>query len=230
MAKTKMGQTIFTALKDDEKAQVFADFLKFPCEMKIKELEPRSDVFTVIPRSVTGTRILCSLVGKPEFSSDHFGVVVQFDLGEHKYVTQVNADIKPDVVYLYFSNAIYRVQRREDFRLRLPPSYKGNFRFTHEGKQVNCRIVDLSAGGCRIEVPLLIVLRKESSIFGIFQTEDRTDMEIEAQIRHISKAVGKEKVNLVGVQFLNQSTIVKNRMAALVMDLYREFFTGANRP
>ena len=226
---SKNGQTIFTPVKDDEKAQIFADLLKYPCEMKLKELEPRSDVISVIPRSITGTRILCSLIGKPTFSSDHFGVVVQFDLGDHKYITQIEADAKPDSAYLYFTKPIYRVQRREDFRLRLPPSYRGSFKFTHEGNPINCRIVDLSAGGCRIQVPLHVILKRESTIHGIFQTENRDDMEIEAQVRHISKPVDKEKFALTGLQFLNQTTLVKNRMAALVMDLYREFFTGSSR-
>lgn len=223
-----MGSTqgIFTLVSDPkDKAKVLEDLVRYSADIKVKALEPKSDVFLVNARTITGNDLLCKVMG-PGFLEPGFQqVIAQFHLAEQKYISQVKAKLNEGFLTLNFSAPIYRVQRREDFRLRLPLSFKGRMIFLNDDSPVNCRLIDMSAGGCRVEAPISMSLKVNEVVRGRLSTTDRDDITVEMSVRHLASHADNDTLQLVGLQFVNQSEIVRNRMAALVMDLYREFFT-----
>jgi c-di-GMP-binding flagellar brake protein YcgR len=221
------GQNIFTPVADPkEKKKVLTDLVRYSTEVILKGIEPKADVFMVTPQSLIGDdSLLCRILGTPMISAKELEVIVQFTLTEQKYLSQAKSQIADDGIQLSFSGPLYRVQRRQDFRLRLPASFQGTFSLVHDGRQFTLKLADISAGGCRVEAPPAFAPQQGANYKAILATAKRNDLHVEGTVRHIAEHPDKEGYQLIGFQFINQSQIVKNRMAALVMDLYREFFT-----
>ena len=220
------GQDIFTPINDPvEKEKVVQDMVSHGSAIKIKALEPQADVFQATPIEVKGNWVSCTVVGQSSLVIFEEEIIVQFRLSNEKYITQAKTRIKNNFLEISFAGPIFRVQQREDFRLRLPSSYQGRFTFEHNGERLACRLSDLSAGGCRIEIDVNMKLREGEIYKAVLSTLKRDDLKIEFILRHIAPHPESGELVLAGMQFVNQSEIVKNRMAALVMDLYRDFFT-----
>jgi len=217
---------IFTAIKDPlEKNKILLDMIQHSSVMKIKALEPRADIFLAAPVSLIGGWLTCKLIGPLQVAQIQAEIILQFHLSGQKYISQVRTRIEYGNLELNFEGDLYRVQRREDFRLRLPHSYQGLMEFKMNGLNIRCKLVDISAGGCRLEIPLKHAVKSGETYPGLVKTADRDDLTVEMNVRHIVPHPEILDMTLVGIQFTNQTEIVKNRMAALVMDLYKDFFT-----
>ena len=222
----KTGQNIFLLVNDaQDKNKVLSDLVRYSAEVKVKTLDPRAPIGVVSPRDINGQKVLCKVMGSLSFASQAQELITQFHLAEQKYICQLNSVLRQDILELDFSSALYKVQRREDFRLRLPAGYQGRLTIQINGRKIKCKLVDISAGGCRIEIPPDLKWEVGNTFKGVLSTLMRDDLDVELTVRHVGKAGAKDTIRSVGAQFTNQTEIVKNRMAALVMDLYREFFT-----
>lgn len=208
-----------------EKGRILDELFKYGAQIKVKMLDPRSDVFSVTPTAVAGLKVMCKMKGAPPKigKADH-SVIVQFAVSEQKYISQANFEVVGGLVQLEFRETLYKVQRRADFRLRFPSSYRAKLKVSGHKKNHEFRILDLSAGGCRIELPETFLGKPDQRMNGVLVVAKREDLEVELEIRYVEKAT-KDHPAMAGLQFVNQTQIIKNRMAALVMDLYREFFT-----
>ncbi|MFN7728494.1 MAG: PilZ domain-containing protein [Bdellovibrio sp.] len=224
---SKKSEDVFVELKDPvEKYKVIEDLVRESAEIKVKGLSPMGFVFLVSPQSLTGHEVVCKVVGTALLDQFDDSLIVQFDHYEYKYIAQVKHHKANDFLVLNFDTALFRVQRREDFRLRLPRSFQGRLILHVDGRKVSCSMIDVSAGGCRAEVKKKVLeLKVDQTISGALSTSGRDDLMIEVNVRHVVAHPDKDDHHSVGLKFINQTEIVKNRMAALVMDLYREFFT-----
>lgn len=223
----KKSEDVFLEVKDEaDKFKVIEDIVRYSTEIKVKGLAPMGNVFLVSPRSITGHEVLCKVVGSAFIDPNDKNVIVQFDHYEHKFIAQVKFRQAADFLYLDFNTKLYRVQRREDFRLRLPRSFQGKLTINLDGNKYPCSLIDISAGGCRIEARKRdFTVKIDQQFPAIFSAAGRDQLPVEINVRHVGPHPDKDDFNSLGLQFVNQTEIVKNRMAALVMDLYREFFT-----
>lgn len=221
MAKTP--HEIFIEIKDtSQKTKILEDLARRSMPIKIKGLAPSSDVFDASPRSLDSWKLLCRITEKSQdWKKDH-ALIVQFDHYDEKYVSQVSFELHENTISLDFNSALFRVQRREDYRLKIPRSMESSIKLLIEEASFEFNILDLSSGGCRIEVDIKNPLQKNLKYSAILKPKDRSDIHARVEIRHIEKI--NEKVMSVGLQFIELTEIQKNRIAALVMDLYRTFF------
>ena len=160
-------------------------------------------------------------------SHDSGELICSFFLGGEKYFLQTNYQIKDRQLMVKAPETIYHLQRREDYRIKIP----ANFQALFEVHQINDKYIkysfpiwDLSGGGCRLNLKnSKHTLKNEEELHGHLFFPDRNPTQAHAVVRHIRPGPDKES-SLYGLQFLGMTEIQKNRVAAVVLDLYREFF------
>lgn len=217
---------IFTQIRDaDEKLTLLGDLVKSGKELILKGLDPSCEIFRALPKQVSKTKLLCQL-SSPMNETQHKGAIVQFNAGEEKYLSQVGLEIDKSSITLDFSSLIYRVQRRSDFRLKIPASFQGQIVIRDNTKQIISKLLDLSAGGCRVETDLNFTTGPGKTYKGLLKTAGRKDIPLTLEVRHEQDIHSAPPHLTIGFQFINHDEVSKNRMAALVMDLYREFFSS----
>ncbi len=223
------SEDIFIEIKDpNEKVKILEDLVRHQPDLKIKGLAPMATVFSVTPESLDGNSLRCKVAQKAFLNTKETDLILQFNLHEHKYISQAKFVLSGTTLTVNISSSLYRVQRREDFRLRLPRSFQGNLLMEIAGKPLKATLIDISAGGCRVEVIPPANLNIADSIKATLRISQRDDLPVHVEIRYIGEDSDKSPLRTLGLQFVNQNEIFKNRMAALVMDLYREFFTKRN--
>lgn len=158
---------------------------------------------------------------------DDNNLIVQFQLGNQKYITQVEFKRNEDLVALSMSKKLFRVQRREFFRLKLPKTFRGVLRIDNIGVEKvyqDFKLVDISGGGCKVEVPLEVRLTPGIPFSGTLKLPDREDGKFQCIVRHKSMIDVQPQVQWVGIQFIDSQS-QQNKLASLVMDLHRELFS-----
>jgi hypothetical protein len=220
---------VFTKISDaKEKFRIFDDFNKVRGEVQAKLPDPSSDLF--ILRTVDlDKRWTCHLVGPSVEVPNSGKLTLSFFLGGEKYFMNFSYQRNQNIFSFDYSEPIYHLQRREDYRLKIPASYRAlleNSAVNGKAMKFSALIADLSAGGCRVSLDLsLYALKVHDEVRGHIFLPDRSPIEFIALLKHQRPDPAQKGLTICGLQFINQSSKQKNRIAALVMDLYREFFT-----
>jgi c-di-GMP-binding flagellar brake protein YcgR len=153
---------------------------------------------------------------------------MSFFLGAEKYFASPKFKISRGQLRIFVDGPVFLLQRREDFRLKIPQAQKVLFeiKLKNESNQVvSCAIKDLSAGGCRLLIdPKKWQPKVGDPIAGTILISGREPIIMEASIKHIKPDSTEKNKLSCGVQFNQISEIQKNRIAAIVMDLFRVFF------
>jgi len=161
----------------------------------------------------------------PEIGS----LVIQAQMGEDIILAQPQYSIRGESIFLRVDCDFFQLQRREDFRLRIPTSFHSQMRITSKnGNPLNYSgsVVDISSGGCRIEshrrnFPVIM----NDKISGEISFSNRPNLEVSGVVRHIAPLPDNLETDLVGIQFQDLSAQSKNRIFALMMDIHRELFS-----
>jgi hypothetical protein len=125
---------------------------------------------------------------------------------------------------------VFKLQRRKTFRVQLPASFPIYFRVrTHEGKSfdLDLKIADLSVGGMRIYSPEFELPFKENSVLvGTLYPPSSRGIDITATVKHIqSSIIDHRLLPQYGVEFLNPTQTLKNRMTSLTLDFQHKIVT-----
>ena len=130
--------------------------------------------------------------------------------------------------YLVIEGPIYKVQRRQSFRLRLPQDYPAiNTVFELNGHKVNekAKLIDISEGGCSTEVPLSLECEMGSHIGLKMKIGSRAEF---IEYGHITYSkIVKDKFQL-GIKF-TRNLDTDSELFSLVRDLYVELFSKWSR-
>jgi hypothetical protein len=225
-------QTFFSRIGNaEEKDRLFQDLCISPCEIIAKVHDSASEITYLKADIYTGIEISFRLID-PDFKFNETGeLILQITLGGEKYLCSSPFHFHEDRVVIKTTGPLYHLQRRDDFRLKIPESFQAEFRIQSVNKALRpqaLKIFDLSGGGCRVNHssvpdPLKIgdVLTGEISIVG------RPTISISAEVRHVIEDE-PHKTQSLGLMFIEVSTSMKNRLSGLVMDLYRQFFSKLN--
>jgi hypothetical protein len=230
MSSTLPSADIFTRISDNsEKSRLFSDLALARGEVLGKKLEPSADVFTLLAHDFSGNRLLCKVAGATHPISGSGDLIITFFVGGEKYFQHASYQMAGDMVSVTTLNPIFHLQRREDYRIKLPIGYKALLEMVSlNGKTLKHSIpmMDLSGGGCRIQVdPKFLALKVTDELKGHLFLPDRDPIPVTCSIRHIRDNHGKGPLTC-GIQFIALTEPVKNRIIAVVMDLYRQLFAG----
>lgn len=153
-------------------------------------------------------------------------VTFSFLDGSDKYLFQSEVEVKEGALLVKKVSDFFRLQRRSDYRLRLPEDYQAVIEFVGVNgvrPKTRFRIDDVSANGAGAfvnEDDKVIV--RGLRFNAILRFPRRPPLEVEGEVRHREK-------NRVGLCFDRMTPETDKRLRAVVMELYRELFSQLSR-
>ncbi len=159
-------------------------------------------------------------------------VIVSFTIEPDRYFLHSSIHQKDMNAILYLTDALYKLQRRKNFRMSIPAKWEGVARFINfVPDQFSSEYIlnDLSTGGFSVLIPFsvsqTVKLQTGMKINGHLYIEGRLDFHFKAILRH-SRQVGT-KLNpqmRLGLEFDNLPTGDENTIQSLLMQVHREVF------
>jgi len=223
---------IFIKIKETEEVKNILNSLnKDKYEISAKLPSSSEDIIQLVATSLLRTELSCQIKNKPTHMSipEKGSLVIQVQMGDEKILAQPKYLIRDEQIYLQMDCDFYQLQRREDFRLRIPSSFHSEILITNKNDQnvkYKGSLADISSGGCRYENHRkLFPIASNDTIKGTITFSGRPSVEISGVIRHIAPLPDNPEADLVGIQFQDLSAQSKNRIFALIMDIHRELFT-----
>lgn len=160
-------------------------------------------------------------------------VVITFGVGVEKYFikTKLLKKEKGSDAKLDLQSDLYKLQRRNSFRLNIPTGFLARYEIKNRGEgAVNEKydLVDLSGGGLAFELPsnAADMFRPGELLNGRLIVGPDFSKDVKGVVRH-SRMVGSRGSGLcrVGVEFQGIPETVQNELINIVMDLHREMFS-----
>lgn len=231
MSSTPPSADIFTRISDPaEKTRHFLDLVKSRGEIVAKRPEPSADVFLLLAQNYTNEKLICKISSTVGFFKPQGSLILTFFIGGEKYFFQTNYEVVGDQITLFCENPLFHLQRRLDYRIRIPGGYQALFEIVALNGVTHKRSIllqDLSGGGCRIKVdPKVLFLKTQDELKGHLYLPDRNPIGVTGSVRHIRVEGYGEGPLICGIQFIGLTEPIKNKIIAVVMDLYRELFAG----
>lgn len=226
------GETIFQKIQNDtERNQILSDLAGRRGEIVGKS---KNSSVTIQLRALTFTNstLTCHPLNSSGPNLKDTELLLQFQVGPEKYITECNCKWSENEVILTLAHPLYRIQRRQDFRLRLPVGFSGRLEVApppgKRAKTHTLELLDISAGGVR-------VLERTNSEF----TEKlKSGSELDASL--FCPGIGRYPVQLevvriqtdslnsshrqIAFRFYHKSKQAKSDLLGLVMEIYREVF------
>ena len=219
----KVFQTIPRSVERD---LLLAEFASQNCDVYIKFSDSKT-LLTKIKKWIPPFKLQLNYPAglRPLVQSQ---LCIQINERGDRYFAQAFVQDTGSEFYLVIEGPIYKVQRRQSFRLRLPQDYPAvNTVFELNGHQVNekAKLIDISEGGCSAEVPLHLGCEMGSYIGLKMKIGSRAEF---IEYGHITYSkIVKDKFQL-GIKFVrNQNT--NSELFSLVRDLYVELFSKWSR-
>ncbi len=151
-------------------------------------------------------------------------ITIQFNCRGEKYFAQAFTQDSGTQFFLVIEGPIYKVQRRQSFRLKLPGDYpmKANI-FEMNGHRMNetIRVLDLSEGGCSLSVPLALAGSMGAFIGLNIKIGARPAF---VQYGHVRYLKAEKPYVRFGVKF-DQNKDLNSDLFNLTRDLYVELFS-----
>jgi c-di-GMP-binding flagellar brake protein YcgR len=151
-----------------------------------------------------------------------------FLLHNEKYYFKSTAISKSDTFIIPFPDNLYKLQRRQSYRVKIPDNQKLFLDIsTLDGLEFSshCRLIDLSSKGCRITVDDYDeIFMKDCLISGTLLVKENLKINIQGQIKHSTKSLSSSDSKICGIEFTPISPATENQLFSLTMELYKSFF------
>ncbi len=151
-------------------------------------------------------------------------ISIQFNSRGEKYFAQAYTQDSGSQFFLVIEGPIYKVQRRQSFRLKLPASYPMNvqlFEMNGHKMKENVQLLDISEGGCSLSVPLYLASSMGAYIGLNIKIGSKP---LFIQFGHV-KYLKVDKNNVrFGIKF-DQNKELNSDLFNLTRDLYVELFS-----
>jgi hypothetical protein len=222
---------IFTKISDvSEKNRLFRDLAAARGEVHAKRPEPSADVLVLMAHDFSDQTLTCRVTSGAHAQQSDGDLVITFFIGGEKYFFMGHYRVVGENLLLKTSEPLFHLQRRNDYRIKIPSSYKALFEvvaINGSTKKLSIPITDLSGGGCRLVINTQVTkLNVGDELRGHLFLPDRSPIQLTGSVRHTKEEVHAKNSVAYGIQFVGLSEMVKNRIVAVVMDLYRQLFTG----
>lgn len=165
-------------------------------------------------------------------------VVGNFGVGAEKYFFKALFKVMADEAVFHVTCDVYCLQRRASMRLHLDAElgvYLALTEFQSKPIYTIAQISDISAGGARIffshvdsPIPASTKmenpgLREGDRFRCVLHLSDHKTLDLTAEVKHIQQAVHRGQiVDQIGVEFVDCSPVMKNRLIAMTMDLQQK--------
>lgn len=226
------GTDIFSKVSADERMRLFKDLANVRGEVTCKG--EGDEVYRLtVERATAKMELQCSVpfgLTSPKKEKDLLG---NFFLGGERYFFKTPVKVDGDVVVLRMDADLFHLQRRQNYRIKIPENYQATLLISAVNRGVvklTGQLSDLSSGGCRVVLTAGTPMLEPGDIIeGHVVIGKRDSLEIEGTIRHHKVEKGASLTKQVfGVEFKPLSSLLEGRLFAITMDLHREFFSRLN--
>lgn len=229
---TQDTTAIFSKLSTDEGLRLFKDLANVHGEIICKG--EGDEIYRLVVELATGKKELhCSVPSGCSQPKKEINISGNFFIGGERYFFKTPVRIEADIVILRMDAELFHLQRRQNYRIKIPENYPATLQISSYNKgpvKLSGHLVDLSSGGCRVTLTAsLPVLEAGSRIDGHIVIRNRDSLEIEGTIRYhkIDKSLSTTQ-QVLGVEFKPLSSMIEGKLFALTMDLHREFYLRSN--
>ncbi|MCE2997949.1 MAG: PilZ domain-containing protein [Flammeovirgaceae bacterium] len=226
-------KSIFNKLNASEVEQLLKDLESSRTEIHCKG--KADDVYKLRVSQLKSTSIDCLLLNdsaQPELTIEQ--VIVSFFIGAERYFFTSELAVGKEKYSVKNPTEIFHLQRRQNYRFRLPASYPAYFKIQkHNGRSIQlvAKIIDISAGGCKISLvnteknplPKFLV----NDLFeGTLEIKSKANLTVTTQTRYSGEDKLDKNTFVLGLQFAFLSPIMESKLYALSLELYRETALG----
>ena len=152
----------------------------------------------------------------PSWANKKGELIIEFTVDHDKYFAKAPFEEKGGVISFHIIGNLFKLQRRDDFRLRLPEGYPSFLLIN----KLKCPLLDISAGGCRVQVDPKLQVQQGMKVKGEIHFKHQPAIEMEADIIRV------EKNKIIGLRFTKLQDFSRDGMHGLIMKIYRELFAG----
>lgn len=223
-----MDKDIFTLIgRDEEKIRLWQDLAQAKGELLCKGQEDAICKLRVTAYNSKSQSLECvfesSTTLKPQ--EEYLG---HFFLGGEKYYFQTKAQFHQDRVAVPLPKELYHLQRRQNYRVRIPDSYHAFYNIilvNGVAQKITGQLADLSSQGCRVVYRMDNPLMKiGDQVTGHLIIAKRPPIEIQGIVRHIKVDEGNKVIQTFGIEFTPLPPIVENKLFAITMEIHKDVF------
>ncbi|KHD89769.1 MAG: hemolysin [Bdellovibrio sp. ArHS] len=223
-----MDKDIFTLVgREEEKLKLWKDLAQAKGELLCKGQEDSICKLRVIFFNTKTNCLECTVESTTKLKSqeEYLG---HFFLGGEKYYFQGFAQIHQDKVVVPIADELYHLQRRQNYRVRIPEGYQAFYNIilvNEQPQKIIGQLADLSSQGCRViyrmDAPLM---KLGDKVTGHLVIGKRPPVEIQGLVRHIKVDEGNKVIQTFGIEFTPLATMIENKLFALTMEIHKEVF------
>ncbi|MFN8791353.1 MAG: PilZ domain-containing protein [Bdellovibrionales bacterium] len=205
-----------------ESDRILSDVVQTQTEIVVRLSESRLHITRAL-QFVSPAKLQVDYPEGPRPMIEH-AVPMSFTCRDEKYFAQVFLQDLASELFLVIKAPLYKVQRRQSFRLRLPHGYPMKaqlFEINGHAHQEPVRVIDLSEGGCSLQVS-----RSYGTLVGAYlgltvKIGNRPDF---TQFGHVRYSRLEGDSYRLGIRF-DQNKGVNSELFNLTRDLYVELFS-----
>lgn len=199
-----------------------------PVEMTLKSSQ--SDCFKAKLKEMKNSEWI--LGGSDVQLNKNDELMISLVLDDEKYLAQSKVNHNSWPILIDVPKDIYRVQRRRNFRIRIPQTMKSNLQLPMPNGQFKTTplasetipVNDLSLGGARL---LLSSGSPMATIDYEFRAKlnlpKKVELIVTAVVKHIEPVITSPNEVYVGVEFRGLDSTTENKLYSFTMEIYRDY-------
>lgn len=217
----------FEKITDSDEKQNFFDALIYhKGEVQAIYSDGRKSI--LVPLELKANHLYVRTKDSNEKLTEEANLIINFQALKTQLFAKTRAYNIPGNHFVIETNVeLFRLQRRENFRINLGPDVNINVhlhKMKTQSVKHKCKMKDLSLGGCLIELPAEEPLSVNAEVSGTTSSPQKIHFEFDGVVRHVH-INSDTNTQLVGISFSRLLGGGLNELNKMVMDLYRKLFS-----
>lgn len=225
-SKLPETQNIFTKISDpDEKIEVLTRLSNSRVLLNVKALDDK--IMGLRIAKLTSKEISCLLPKSKEVTIFPKMVICSFTLSNERYFFRTQCWVTNSMVILDSNFTLFKLQRRNHYRVDIPARIKAAFDITHMNRRKffhKIPIVDISSGGVKLKgTDLDFEFKPGDQLEGTVYIPGKASIDVKGEVRYTDvKDSGKNVTTIAGLKFVEVKASVERRLFNLVLELHRD--------
>jgi len=207
--------------------------------------DERDHLFSFLPKEILeDNELKGSCVAIDSLPDKNGNIIGNFGIGEEKFFFHGPMTLQNNnEAILAIDCDLFKLQRRTHVRLQVEPEVRLHLIITkYKGRStyIEAQVTDISAGGVRLHFPEFPIhshpgiataqnpgLRAGEKFTAVVHPPSGKTIEVVCEVKHqIQSAILGDEIDQYGCEFVELTTLVKNRLLAMSMDLQKKIVAG----
>lgn len=221
-----MDKDLFSKISTEKlRENIYKQLIDYGPEIQIQLVPQSLDYFKA--KSIENSEVVMERQNTPPSALESQKILASVVIGPDRYFIKTSLRADDRFYYLKKSDEIYKIQRRENFRLSMPDDWKAIFKiyqiadktFVHEYSVFDISISGFSFDYQEQDKPPYKI---EQNLSGQLVLPNRLDISISANIKNHRKAGNSIRI---GVAFEALNSKDESKIQRILMELHRAFFS-----